>query len=331
MQKRLILVTALLLGAILTITACGKEAPKEPKELQKITFVLDWVPNTNHTGVYVAQEKGFFKDEGLDVTIIQPSDVGSDTLVATEKAQFGVSYQESVTFARSEKVPVVSIAAIIQHNTSGFASLKDKNITVPKDFEGKKYGGWGSPTEEATIKYLMTQAGADPSKVNILTTGTADFFQASSSDQIDFAWIFEGWDGMAAKLKGIDINYIDLGKLDPVFDYYTPVIITSENLIKTDKDLVERFMRAASKGYDFAIQKPEEAADIFIKAVPESDKALVKESQKYLAGQYKADAEAWGMQKEEVWQRYTDWLFSNGFIKESIDVKSAYTNDFIKK
>lgn len=311
---------------LVPIAGCGAA-----KELRKITFVLDWTPNTNHTGIYVAQEKGYFKDEGLDVEIIQPSDLGSDAIVASGKAQFGISYQESVTFARAEQVPVVSVAAVIQHNTSGFAALKDKNIRTPADFEGKRYGGWGSPVEEATIKYLMEKAGADSSKVKIETIGSADFFQASSSGQIDFAWIFEGWDGIAAKLKGVDIDYIDLGKIDPVFDYYTPVIITSEDLIKNDKKLVEAFMRAAVKGYQFSMENPEEAADIFIKAVPESDPQLVKESQKYLAGQYQADAPYWGMQKTEVWQRYTDWLYDNGFITEKIDVEKAFTNEFTAK
>lgn len=301
------------------------------QELQKITFVLDWTPNTNYTGIYVAQSKGFFKEQGLDVEIIQPSELTSDTLVASGTAQFGVSYQESVTFARAQDVPVVSVAAVIQHNTSGFASLKEKNILSPKDFEGKTYGGWGSPIEEATIKYLMDQAGADFSKVNILTTGDADFFQISESGQVDFAWIFEGWDGVAAKLRGIELNYIDLGKEAPVFDYYTPVIITSETMINNNEEVVKAFMKAAVKGYEFAIENPEEAAEIFIEAVPELDKELIIESQKFLAEHYQAEAPYWGMQKEEVWRNYSDWLFENGFIEKNIDVTKAYTNKYVEK
>lgn len=315
-----------MLAAVIPATGCGAS-----KDLRKIDFVLDYTPNTNHTGIYAAVDKGYYRDEGLDVEIIQPSDLGSDAIVASGKAQFGISYQEGITFARAENVPLVSIAAVIQHNTSGFAALEDKNIRTPADFEGKKYGGWGSLIEEATIKYLMENAGADPSKVTIETIGTADFFQASSSGQIDFAWIFEGWDGVAAKLKGIDIDYIDLGKIDPIFDYYTPVIITNEDILKNDKDLVESFMRATVKGYQFAIDHPEDAADIFIKAVPESDPDLIRESQKYLADKYQADAPYWGMQKAEVWQRYTDWLFNNGFIENNIDVQKAFTNEFTEK
>jgi len=314
---------------IFAITACSNRPKSQSEGLRKVTVVLDWTPNTNHTGLYVANEKGFFKDQGLEVEIIQPSEGTSDTIVASGKAQFGISYQESVTYARAADVPIVSIAAVIQHNTSGFASLKEKNILTPKDFEGKVYGGWGSEVEEATIKYLMDQVGADFSKVKIMTIGDADFFQASASGQIDFAWIFEGWAGIEAKLKGIELNYIDLGKEATVFDYYTPVIITNETVLKENKDLVEAFMKAVKKGYEYAIENPEDAADILIKAVPELNQELVKESQKFLAEKYRADAPIWGLQNTEVWQRYTDWMYENGFIDKKIDVTKAYTNDFI--
>ena len=133
---------------ILTIflTACGNSDGEnnqadEKQELEEVTVVLDWTPNTNHTGLYVAADKGYFEEEGLDVEIILPGEAGADQLVASGQAEFAVSYQESITEARIQDIPIVSIAAVIQHNTSGFASLEDKNITTPKDFEGKSYGG----------------------------------------------------------------------------------------------------------------------------------------------------------------------------------------------
>ncbi len=316
---------------VFVATACTAKPKKEIQQdpLKKVTVVLDWTPNTNHTGLYVADEKGFFKEHGLEVEIIQPSEGTSDTIVASGKAQFGISYQESVTYARAADVPLVSVAAVIQHNTSGFASLKEKSILTPKDFEGKVYGGWGSEMEEATIRYLMEQSGADFSKVTIMTTGDADFFQASATGQIDFAWIFEGWAGIEAKQKGMELNYIDLGKEAPIFDYYTPVIITNETILKEEKELVEAFMKGVKKGYEYAIKNPEDAADILIKEVPEINSELVIESQKFLSERYQADAATWGLQKDEVWQRYTDWMFENGFIEKKIDVTKAYTNEFI--
>src|SRR5690606_30737067 len=132
----------------------------EPQTLQKVKVVLDWTPNTNHTGLYVAKAKGYWEERGLDVEIVMPPETGAEAMVASGAAEFGVSYQESVTLAREQEVPVVSVAAVIQHNTSGFASPADKNIREPKDFEGKRYGGWGSPVEQAVIESLMQEQGA---------------------------------------------------------------------------------------------------------------------------------------------------------------------------
>lgn len=316
-----------LICIITLITGCGTQ----PTDKIKVTAVLDWTPNTNHTGLYVALSEGYFEEEGLDVAIIQPQEGTAEQIVAAGSAQFGVGYQESVTFARAEGIPIVSLAAVIQHNTSGFASLAEKGITEPKDFENKKYGGWGSPIEEATLRYLMEQEGADPNKLQIITTGDADFFQASSTGEVDYAWIFEGWTGIEAKLRGIELNYIDLGKVAEVFDYYTPVIITSEKMVSENRELVQKFMKAVEKGYKFCIEKPEQAAEIILKNVPELDRDLVVESQKYLADKYQEDAPYWGMQKHEVWERYMYWLYENGFIENQVDVTKAFTNEFLNK
>ena len=153
-------ITLMLAMAVVALAACqSKEEPKKEEaakdQLEKVTMVLDWTPNTNHTGLYVAQAQGFFEEQGLDVDIIQPGDAGADQLVASGKADFGISYQEGITLARTQGVPIVSIAAIIQHNTSGFAAPKEKGIASPKDFEGKTYGGWGSPIEKAVIETIM--------------------------------------------------------------------------------------------------------------------------------------------------------------------------------
>lgn len=316
---------------ILSMAGCAEKAPSQDDiSMQKVVVSLDWTPNTNHTGLYVAKDKGYYEKVGLEVEIIQPASGTAEQLVAARQADFGISFQENVTFARLENIPIVSIATIIQHNTSGFASLKDKGIKTPKDFEGRKYGGWGTPMEEATIKALMEKYNADFEKVEILTTGSTDFL-ASSTQDIDFAWIFEGWTGIEAQLKGIELNYIDLGKENMALDYYTPIIITNEKNIQENAEMVKKFIKATSKGYKYAMENPGEAAEILLNNAPELDRQLVIKSQEYLSQKYQAEEPQWGVQKEEVWQRYTDWLYDNGLIDKKIDVTKAYTNDFLPK
>lgn len=307
-----------------------KETGKKENSLKKVSIVLDWTPNTNHTGLYVAKEKGFFKEEGLDVEIIQPGEAGADQLTASGKAEFGVSYQESITEARVQGVPLVSIGAVIQHNTSGFASMADKNITSPKDFEGKTYGGWGAPLEKAVIASLMETEGADVEKVDIVNMGDADFFTAVKRD-IDFAWIYYAWTGVEAELRGEKINMVYLTDYSDKLDYYTPVIATSEKMIEKDPETVKAFMAGVSKGYEFAIDNPAEAADILIKAEPDLDPELVKKSQKWLSPRYQDDAPRWGEQKAQIWQNYMDWMLDKDLLEKEIDVNKAFTNEFLPK
>lgn len=312
------------------LTGCSSEKKETKNGLKKVTMVLDWTPNTNHTGLYVALDKGYFKDEGLDVEIVQPSEGGAPTLVATGKADFGISYQEEVTFAKTSEdpLPIKAIATVLQHNTSGFASPKNKNITSPKDFEGKVYGGWGSPSEDAILDAVMKKDNKNFSKLDVVNIGEDDFFTAVNKN-VDMMWIFEGWTGIEAKQKGVELNYIPLRDLDKRLDYYTPLIISSEKLLKEDPELAKKFLYATNKGYEYAINNPEESAKILVKYSPEIDENLAIESQKYLSKEYKSDANRWGEMKDSVWNNYTSFLKEYNLIEKDLKPSDAYTNEFL--
>ncbi|RFU70786.1 ABC transporter substrate-binding protein [Peribacillus saganii] len=327
----------LIFGLMLLLAGCGNQEDKavstekeekDKESLQKVSIVLDWTPNTNHTGLYVAKEKGYFKEEGLDVEIIMPGESDASQLVASGKSEFGVGYQEGVTQARVQGVPLVSVAAVIQHNTSGFASPAAKDIKTPKDFEGKTYGGWGSPVEKSVIESLMKQQGADINKVSFINMGDADFFTAVKRD-IDFAWIYYGWTGVQAEIRGEKINMVNLTDYSQKLDYYTPVITTNEKMIAENPDTIKSFVTAVSKGYQYAIDNPADSADILLEAVPDLDAELVKRSQEWLSPKYQDDASRWGEQKLEVWDNYATWMHDNGLLDKQLDAKKAFTNEFL--
>ncbi|MCM3573098.1 MULTISPECIES: ABC transporter substrate-binding protein [Mesobacillus] len=328
MKKLLILFSAFLLVWGLAACSSSQSSGEKEDKLKKVSIVLDWTPNTNHTGIYVAKEKGYFKNHGLDVKIILPGEAGADQLVASGKSEFGVSYQEGITQARIQGIPLVSLAAVLQHNTSGFASPKAKNIVSPKDFEGKTYGGWGSPIEKAVINSLMKQENADVEKVKVVNMGDSDFFTAVNRD-IDFAWIYYGWTGVEAEIRNESINMVYLTDFSKKLDYYTPVITTNEKMIKDDPETVKEFMAALTEGYEFAIEHPADSAEILIKAVPDLDEELVKRSQEWLSPRYQDDAERWGEQKLEVWQNYSEWMFENNLLEKELEAEKAFTNEFL--
>lgn len=306
------------------------EKQEEAKELEKLTFVLDWLPNTNHTGIYTALERGYFEEEGIDLEIIQPADTDVNTLVATGQGDIGVSFQEQVTYARTAEnpLPIKAIATIIEHNTSGFAAPTEKGIKTPKDFEGKIYGGWGTELETAFLKALMEKENADFSKLEIIDLVSADFFTNVKKD-VDFQWIYYGWDGVAAEVKDFPIDFIKLQDVDPQLDFYTPVLIANEDIINNNPELIKRFLRAATKGYEFAIESPEEAVEDLLKHAPETDREIAIASQKYLAEEYKKDSERWGEMKLEIWENFGNWMYEKGLLENEFNAEEAFTNEFL--
>ena len=316
---------------IFALAACGKSA--ETAETETITVVLDWTPNTNHTGIFVAQAKGYFEEAGLKVEVVQPPEDGAVTLVASGKAQFGVSFQDSLApaFAGDEPIPVTAVAAVIQHNTSGIVSRAGEGMDRPKGLEGKKYATWDMDVEKATIRDVMTADGGDFELVELIPSTVTDEVSALKSKSVDAIWIFYGWAGVACEVAGLDIDYFDFADIDPVFDYYTPVIIGGNAWMEENPEAAKAFISALSKGYTYAVENPKEAADILMEAAPElkANTELVYASQEYLAKEYIADAARWGEFDGERWAAFFNWLNENNLMEEKVAPDFGFTNSYL--
>ncbi|MFN8421585.1 MAG: ABC transporter substrate-binding protein [Anaerolineae bacterium] len=296
-----------------------------------LRVMLDWTPNTNHLGLYVAQAKGFYEEAGVSVELLPPGDTLVEQIVSAGTADVGVSYSEGFTIARASGLPIVSIAAIIQHNTSGFAALSDAHpLKSPADLKGLRYGAFGSPVEQPFIDLLMKCADADASSVEVINVGYVDPLPLLERDKVDFVWLYYAWDGLRAKLSGLNLDMLMLKDYaNCVPDYYTPILISSEDVIQNNPDALKAFMAATAKGYQYAIENPEEAADILLQAAPDLDAALVKESALWLKDQFQADAPRWGEQSAEVWQKFVDFMAENKVIEQPFEVDQAFSNDFL--
>ena len=312
---------------ILGLTACGGQ------QEQTVTVVLDWTPNTNHTGIYVALANGYFEEAGLDVQVVQPPEDGAVTLVASGKAQFGISFQDSLApaFAGDSPMPVTAVAAIIQHNTSGIVSRAGEGMDTPRGLEGKKYATWDLDVEKATIRDVMAADGGNFDLVELIPSTVTDEVSALQSGSVDAIWIFYGWAGVACEVAGLDTDYFEFADIDPVFDYYTPVLIGSNAWLEENPDAARAFLAALSKGYTYAAEHPAEAADILMEAAPElkANSALVYASQEYLAGEYIADAARWGEFDGARWAAFFNWLNENDLMEQKLDPDFGYTNDYL--
>ncbi len=336
--------TALLMvfSMLLLLVACGGGSGTKTDDavsdgdtpLTKIIFSLDWTQNTNHTGLYVAKAKGYFTESGLDVEIAYLGETYTQ-FVASGHAQFGMEAQDTLAdaFAADEPLGITAVAAVLQHNTSGIISRKGDGIVSPKGLSGKRYSTWNYATEQAILKYLVEQDGGNWDEVQLIPNDITDEPGALEANQTDAIWIYYGWSGVNAQLQGFDFDYFYLKDLDPTFDYYTPVIIGNNAFMEENPEITKAFLSAVKKGYEFAAENPEEAAQILIDSDDTgtlADQAeLVKQSQAYLSKEYIADADSWGKIDGARWDAFYKWLNDNGVVEKELPAGTGYTNEYL--
>ena len=318
-------------GAQSQSQSSSASSSSDSSETTHIDFCLDYTPNTNHTGIYVAQKKGWFAEEGLDVSIIQPADDTAEALIGSGQAQMGVSYQDYIAnaLASDNPLPIQAVAAIIQHNTSGIMSRAEDGITHAALMEDHVYTTWDMAVEQATIKQVMTTDGGDFSKLKMVPFTVDDEVQGLKANMFDCVWVYEGWAVQNAAVQDYPVNYFSFMDMDDVFDFYTTVLAANNDFMKSNPDAVKAFLRAAKKGYEFAVEHPEDAAQILCDEVPELDSALVEASAKFLAGQYTADASSWGAIDGKRWAAYFQWLNDNDLVKNKLDVNAGFDTSYL--
>lgn len=318
----------------LSLTACSAQSENnnEKKDLKKVDFVLDWAVNTNHTGLFVAKEKGFLAEEGIDLDIKPAPEDSTSDLIINNKAPFGIYYQDSMANKISKGAGITAVAAIIEHNTSGIISMKKSNITQPKDLENKKYGTWNDPVELAMVKSLIKKQGGDPDKLELVPNTDTNSVVPLENGAFDAAWIYYAWDGVLATTRNVDINFFYLKDFNSDLDYYSPIIIANNDYLKENKEEAKKVLRAIKKGYVYAIEHPEEAADILIKNAPElqEQREAIVESQKYLAKQYATDKDHWGEFDANRWNAFYRWINDNNIVEKPIADNTGFSNDYIK-
>ncbi|MBQ9277987.1 MAG: ABC transporter substrate-binding protein [Lachnospiraceae bacterium] len=327
-KLRKTLILTIVAAMMISLCSCGKKKKSE-KDMKDITLVLDWTPNTNHTGFYVALSEGYYEDAGLNVTIIQPPEDGATMMVASGDAEFGIDFQDYLApvYTSEDDIPVTAVAAILQHNTSGIISLKEDNIATPKGLEGKNYATWSLPVEQAMIENIVEADGGDYSKVNLIPEYVTDEVAALKQD-IDAIWVYYAWAGIATEIAGLDTNMIYFKDITPEFDYYSPVIISNTEWLSENEDTAKAFLEATKKGYEYAIDNPDKAAEILCKEVPELDEELVKKSQEWISSEYKAEVDKWGYIDKARWDAFYKWLYDND-LSDEIPSGYGFTNDYL--
>ncbi|MFD4181807.1 ABC transporter substrate-binding protein [Rhodococcus sp. NPDC058514] len=321
-------------SALSVLTACGADTGSD----ETIRFALDWTPNTNHSGLFVAQQQGYFAEAGLDVEVLPYNNTAVDTLIDAGNAEFGISTHDASTFSRSSGAHTVSVLAPLQHWATGIGVRADRaDIVSPKDLDGKTYAGFGDPGENETLRQVIRNDGGT-GDFNSVTLGTSAY-EAVYSGKADFTVSYFAWEGIEAEHAGTPMKYFrytDFGFPDA----YAIVIDGNEDWLEAHPEQARAFVQALQRGYQFAADNPDQAAKLLIEANPGAfnDESLVLESQKMLAAQYMRDAAGKvGTQTLQQWAGNSGFLYQHGLLAgpdgnpltSEPDWSTYFTNDYL--
>ena len=334
MNKKILTIGIILLVLVIGVFYFVKNSGIQNNTTQnptKISVALDWLPYAMHSGLYVAKERGYFAEEGLDVDIHAPADAATILqTVAQGRDNFGLNYQPDVLLARSEGLPVVSVAALTQHSLAALMTLDESGLKRPRDLKGKRIGHAGVPLERLLFDTILKNDGVKNGIEDVQFTNVGyDALTGLLAGQLDAASVYYTNQPIIAENQGRKVNIMKVTDYG-VPDYYDLVIVTNEDMIKNNPKTVERFLRAATKGYKEAAANPKEAIQLMKKLNPELDTAVADKEVLLEAPIWIASNGVFGWQEESRWLNFAQWMKDGGLLTKPVEARQAFTNSFIE-
>ncbi len=330
LKKTLVLSLAIVASAF--IVGCFSFESSEV-ERESVTVELDWYPNANHSGFYVALDQGYFDEENLDVDVRPPADPALVAqIVASNDRDFGVFYQTDTLLARNEGLPIVALKAIVQRPLNSLMALKSSGITRPADLKGKKVGYPGIEWNVKMLGTMLESDGLTLDDVEVVDVGWSlwETLAAGSIDAVIGAyWSHES---ILLEQKGYPVQVIypeDYG----VPQYYEMMLVTSERMIEERPEAVERFVRGFTRGFEYGLENPQGAIDILLEMNPEQEEVEDIErlsidlltSQAWIA----EESGKFGTMTAERWKQVADFMKDQGEISADLDETEAWTDQYL--
>ena len=302
--------------------------------MEKLILALDWTPNINHIGFFVAREKGYYEEHGLNVNIIDPS-IDNYTITPAKKVEMGLADfalcpTESIISYRTKEKPfgLKGIATIFQEDVSAIAVRSDKGIQSPKELDGKRYASYKARYEDAIVKQMIRNDGGEgaigtayPEKLGIWDTLLHGDFDAT--------WIFLNWEGIEAEAIDAPLTYFKMADYQVPYSY-SPMIAANEEKISSQKTAYANFLTATRQGIAFCHNNTKEAAEILKPFVPEKDAKIDLEKALALSNSHFGTPEEWGYMDENTISRFLEWIYEHELESKVLKTTDLFTNELME-
>jgi len=302
--------------------------------MKNISIALDWTANTNHTGFYVADRLGFFKNRGLSISIITP-DIDNYAITSAKKLEtgqvdFALCPLESIISYRTKATPfeAIAVAALLTQDISKIVCLDRDDIKTPKDLSGKTYASYKARYEDQMVKEMIANDGGEPT-LTIVYPEKPGIWNTLLTGKADATWIFDNWEGVEARQKGIALNGFFMDDYNVPYGY-SPVLATSKQLLHEKNTGYKHFIEATKEGFVFAANNPVEAVKILQPHVPRqsNELAFLIQSQLY-TNNFMGNETDWGMMDDKVVKKFVDWIYERHLETIPVNWHSLFTNQLL--
>jgi ABC-type nitrate/sulfonate/bicarbonate transport system substrate-binding protein len=300
-----------------------------------LKIALDWTPNINHIGIFIAKELGYYQDEGIEVEILNPLE-DNYKLTPGKKlelglADFAIAPFETVISLNNKKniVDAIAVFAILQEDISSIASLKSSNLDSPKFLDGKIYASYKARYEDHIVKEMIKNDGGT-GNMKIVYPDKLGIWNTLLESKADATWIFDNWEGVEANTKRIELNKFSMSDFGIPY-CYSPVIIARNNLIITNKNDYSLFIKATQKGYLYAAENKSRSVSILTEYLTDYDKANIGVSDSIdITAPYFGNDKECGFMKPERINIFLKWLVEHNLEDKKIINQNLFTNDLLK-
>jgi putative hydroxymethylpyrimidine transport system substrate-binding protein len=322
------------LAAALAVAGCGGgggASPAQPGGHAQVRVLLDWFPNPDHVGLYMAQDKGLFSSANLDVTLTPPSNPSDPLkLVAANQVDLGISYEPDVLMAAEQKLPVTAVAALIPVALNSLIAVKSSTVKSAADLAGKTVGTAGLPSDDVYLKQITAANGINVNTVKKVNV-SSHLVVAMISGQVDATiGAYRNIEGVQLKQDGHDPLIVPVTAAG-IPDYDELVLVANRDRLRDDagyRDTVKRFVDVLGKGVSAARQDAKAAAESIRKVAtgynPETVDKMVEATLPLLD-----NAKGFGRMDPAQWQSFADWLHREGMAPQAIDAGPLVSNDYV--